>query len=409
MADFARKAKSQEWLDFFDVLLGSLISLLRRIHSIHQVIMEAIETTNESNKSDSIVIPEKQLEEIKSTSKEVLINVCDQVADRSSKYLTQRSKQNSAKLITTTELCKMGNLVELFGHESTRMTGKVSSGLVLSLQGQNILYIQAYHESKHQLLNKLLEREKWKISSLNFEQILSHVADLPVLADAFGVPAENCNGVNNNNSKSVIVVEGQSFVVPDVGHEFTMMLADYCHLCALLPSISVELGLKTAEMVKFYNSKICQLIIGAGAISVSGLKTITVRNLALAQRTIQLVTQIIPHVLKHFESCHLSKNHESVSEAKQFETFRKQFEQTLMHLKNHSHELEVKILMIIESLITPQLTSWQPSNQIPSKNFKDLCRQLTKFHESIEDIWTSEAKSKVMTKVQKFLLTNKTF
>ena len=42
VADLARKSKSQEWLDFFDVLLGSLISLLRRIHSIHKVIMEAI-------------------------------------------------------------------------------------------------------------------------------------------------------------------------------------------------------------------------------------------------------------------------------------------------------------------------------------------------------------------------------
>ena len=46
VADLARKAKSQEWVDFFDFLLGSLISLLRRIHSIHNVIMEAIDTAN---------------------------------------------------------------------------------------------------------------------------------------------------------------------------------------------------------------------------------------------------------------------------------------------------------------------------------------------------------------------------
>ena len=67
VADLAKKAKSKEWLSFFDLLLGSLISLLRRIHSIHNVIMEAIETANEASNTatDPIVIPEQQLAAIK--------------------------------------------------------------------------------------------------------------------------------------------------------------------------------------------------------------------------------------------------------------------------------------------------------------------------------------------------------
>ena len=67
VADLAKKAKSKEWLSFFDLLLGSLISLLRRIHSIHNVIMEAIETANEASNTatDPISIPEQQLAAIK--------------------------------------------------------------------------------------------------------------------------------------------------------------------------------------------------------------------------------------------------------------------------------------------------------------------------------------------------------
>ena len=65
---------------------------------------------------------------------QVLINVCDQVVERSSKFLTQRSRPNSAKLITTSELCSMANLVELLNKESLRMTDRVIPGLVLSLQ-----------------------------------------------------------------------------------------------------------------------------------------------------------------------------------------------------------------------------------------------------------------------------------
>ena len=85
--------------------------------------------------------------------------------------------------------------------------------------------------------------------------------------------------------------------------------------------------------MKFFNSRICQLIIGAGAISVSGLKTITIRNLALAQRSVQLVIRLIPYVRKHFENC--QKKTATQAESKQLETFRKQFDQvslTLFHL-----------------------------------------------------------------------------
>ena len=122
---------------------------------------------------------------------------------------------------------------------------------------------------------------------------------------------------------------GEPYIVPDAAHDFILMLVDYCELCALLPSTSTELGLKVAEIMKFFNSRICQLIIGAGAISVSGLKTITIRNLALAQRAVQLVMKMIPFVRKHFEECHSNRrsSEQSVVETKQLETFRKQFEQ----------------------------------------------------------------------------------
>ena len=86
------------------------------------------------------------------------------------------------------------------------------------------------------------------------------------------------------------------------------------------------------------------LFTGAGAISVSGLKTITIRNLALAQRAVQLVVKLIPYIRKHFEQCHsqnrLLKNTNNngagaesptMAESKQLESFRKQFEQVIIN------------------------------------------------------------------------------
>ena len=178
------------------------------------------------------------------------------------------------------------------------------------------------------------------------------------------------------------------------------MLADYCNLCTMLPNISVELGLKAAELIKFLNSRICQLVLGAGAISVSGLKTITIRNLALALRSLQLVVNVIPYVLIHFQKCHSErklvrcacptsrKNHPTPtrlqnlaspqmngtkSDAKQLEVLQRQFEQAVKHLKNHCDELNQKILTVVTSIIVQQLTTWKPpaaGEKLPSASFK---------------------------------------
>ena len=72
-------------------------------------------------------------------------------------------------------------------------------------------------------------------------------------------------------------------------------------------------------------------------------------------------------------------------------------------MKNHSEEVEQKILVVVDSLLTNQLSNWQPSNQLPSPNFKAICRQLTKLMESVNDIWSPEVQSKVMIKVRKIV------
>ena len=141
-----------------------------------------------------------------STSKEVLINVCDQVVERSSKFLTQRARPGSNKLITTEELCSMSHLVELLNRESLRMTDRVSSGLQLSLQGQNILYIQAFDDSRRQELANTLEKEKWKNSSLEFQVILDRVEMLPRISDAFKEKQVE-NGENNNEEDVSTLME----------------------------------------------------------------------------------------------------------------------------------------------------------------------------------------------------------
>ena len=126
--------------------------------------------------------------------------------ERSSKFLTQRARPGSNKLITTEELCSMSHLVELLNRESLRMTDRVSSGLQLSLQGQNILYIQAFDDSRRQELANTLEKEKWKNSNLEFQVILDRVEMLPRISEAFKEKQVE-NGENNNEEDVSTLME----------------------------------------------------------------------------------------------------------------------------------------------------------------------------------------------------------
>lgn len=57
------------------------------------------------------------------------------------------------------------------------------------------------------------------------------------------------------------------------------MMAQYCQTVNLLPSLAPELLMRLVELLKYFNSRTCQLILGAGALQLVGLKTISVRNL----------------------------------------------------------------------------------------------------------------------------------
>ena len=206
--------------------------------------------------------------------------------------------------------------------------------------------------------------------------------------------------ISKQNTRGQLIINGDPYIVSDCVISFLKILAEYCNLCSMLPSVTIDIGLKAAELIKFFNSRICQLLIGAGAINISGLKTITIRNLALASRSIQLVRHIVPYVLLHFDACYSENSqHPSVkavngaspgltkAESRQFETLQKQFDKAAVQMKDHVDELSSKIVTVVWGIMKSYIGTWQPSKQIPSSNFKALCKQLNKLHESTNDIW----------------------
>uniref|UniRef100_A0A2C9W596 Vacuolar protein sorting-associated protein 54 C-terminal domain-containing protein n=1 Tax=Manihot esculenta TaxID=3983 RepID=A0A2C9W596_MANES len=108
---------------------------------------------------------------------------------------------------------------------------------------------------------------------------------------------------NNNNAKERGKGASQTLVCGGVGYHMVncglillKMLSEYIDMNNFLPALSSEVVHRVVEILKFFNTRTCQLVLGAGAMQVSGLKSITSKHLALASQVISFTYAIIPEI-----------------------------------------------------------------------------------------------------------------
>jgi len=75
-------------------------------------------------------------------------------------------------------------------------------------------------------------------------------------------------------------------------------IQEYVECAIRVQPIGVNVVHKLVELVKTYNSRTCELILGAGAMKTAGLKRIQAKHLSLSARSVFLLLEILPHVRK---------------------------------------------------------------------------------------------------------------
>jgi vacuolar protein sorting-associated protein 54 len=82
-------------------------------------------------------------------------------------------------------------------------------------------------------------------------------------------------------------------------------------LTASLPSLTPQISTALLEVLRAFNSRSSQLILGAGATRIAGLKNITTKHLALSSQALSFVIALIPY-LRECVRRHLPANQTSV-------------------------------------------------------------------------------------------------
>ncbi|KAG6909627.1 hypothetical protein DXG01_016409 [Tephrocybe rancida] len=84
-----------------------------------------------------------------------------------------------------------------------------------------------------------------------------------------------------------------------------LLLSEYIEVLGGLGLLAVDGMSRTVEFLKAFNSRTCQVVLGAGAMRSAGLRNITAKHLALASQSLSIMSELIPYVRETFRR-HLS-------------------------------------------------------------------------------------------------------
>lgn len=121
---------------------------------------------------------------------------------------------------------------------------------------------------------------------------------------------------------------------------FLSLVEDYVDLSSQLPALTLDSLHRLLELLTLFNSRVCQLVLGAGAMHLAGLKSITATHLALAFQCIALLSLELP-VLKQIYMSRLAAKHHS---------FLQSFDRIQNDCNEHTKQIKEKLTSIMQDL-----------------------------------------------------------
>ncbi|KAH0547790.1 hypothetical protein FGG08_000047 [Glutinoglossum americanum] len=244
------------------------------------------------------------------------------------KILKVRSEQTSQ--LPLGRFLRYFTINRLFADECEAVSGRGGMALKNLVNSQIKDFALYMGEQERQRLMQSMERDQWnaKDFGLEEERLLSRILQGSTMdTDAWGKSSrvwedldeveggpEATNGerVAGTNSAGVrggvqtAIIDEQKFILPESAMAVLRGVEKLESFVALIPSMNQEVGSSLLDYLKLFNSRSCQLILGAGATRSAGLKNITTKHLALASQALSFITALIPYirefVRRHYSS-----------------------------------------------------------------------------------------------------------
>lgn len=212
-------------------------------------------------------------------------------------------------------------LNRLFLDECEAVSGRAGQNMRGVVNAQISGFIQVLGQANNERIVEQLDLEKWDAADLPeqeeimLERILSSVEKdatewrpttqiwerLPASEDApsmvsepISAPATNGTGTAKPQTKPAII-DGNRYILVASAIALIPSIDSFLALTSALPTMTSQISASLLEVLRTFNSRSSQLILGAGATRSAGLKNITTKHLALASQALSFVIALVPY------------------------------------------------------------------------------------------------------------------
>ncbi|XP_063774512.1 vacuolar protein sorting-associated protein 54 [Pseudophryne corroboree] len=327
--------------------------------------------------TEDIKLTDLELGKIANNIQELLYNASDICHDRCVKFLSARAKDGFLEKLNSSEFLSLSRSVEVFVQNTEVICGRRSMSLRGALQGQANKFVNRFHDERKTKLSLLLDNERWKQADVpaEFQDLVDSITNGKII-----LPEKKFGCAEERKATDFLTVDGQKYAVVGTVLILIRIILEYCSCVDDIPSITTDMLTRLCELLKYFNSRSCQLVLGAGALQVVGLKTITTKNLALSSRCLQLIVHYIPVIRAHFEAR---------MQPKQYSMLR-QFDHITKDYNEHIAEICAKLVTIMDGLFDRLLSKYEVKAPVPSMCFRNICKQMAKMHEAIHELLPEE-------------------
>ncbi|KAJ3850623.1 vacuolar protein sorting-associated protein 54 [Lentinula lateritia] len=253
-------------------------------------------------------------------------------------------------------------------------------GLRGAVVSQAKAFLQTFHQSRLTQSAKLVEDEQWSPQdvSLDIQTTANTIVDTAmkdppelILRSEAAAPtssnpksssilspfksllrssstSQNGNATSTKKSKHIYVESNSFFTVPATSSVLSL-LTDYLAVIINLGILTTDTMSRIIEFLKAFNSRTCQVVLGAGAMRSAGLKNITAKHLALASQSLSIMIALVPYIRETFRRHLNSKQAVMLIE----------FDKLKRDYQEHQHEIHAKLIAIMGDRLSAHIKSLQ--------------------------------------------------
>ncbi|KAJ4293571.1 hypothetical protein N0V90_008854 [Kalmusia sp. IMI 367209] len=227
------------------------------------------------------------------------------------------------------------NLCRLFADECEAVSGRSGAALKGVVNNHITEFVSKFGDNEKQGLAKAMDSDRWEPQDFDERdrEVLSRLLK-GMESDPFewiqtgSVLGEIKDGIVTNGtalangaspekekgkSPAPAFVDEEKYIVSNSSTVVIRGIERFEILLSVMPSMTSEVSIALCDYIKLFNSRLCQLILGAGAMHSAGLKNINTKHLAIASQTLSFVIAILPY-LRECARRHATSNKSALSE-----------------------------------------------------------------------------------------------